>query len=166
MTDLRKAAEMALEAWDKWKGGPFEFEMEALRQALAQPEQESVCAHGVEKTKCGFCKQPEQEPVEYKEECWACGCEECICAQSALGYFAPQKQEPVVWANADDLQNFDMRVRTNCDHYHTVPLYTAPPKKDWVGLTKEEMFEVFEKYSDRPFSLMLATHDKVKEKNT
>ena len=41
--------------------------MTDLSKALAQPEQESVCAHGVEKTKCGFCKQPEQKPVEYKE---------------------------------------------------------------------------------------------------
>jgi hypothetical protein len=40
MTDLRKAAENVLKIWDKWKGGPFEYEMEALRQALAQPEQE------------------------------------------------------------------------------------------------------------------------------
>ena len=32
----------------------------ALRERLAQPEQEPVCAHGVGKTKCDFCKQPEQ----------------------------------------------------------------------------------------------------------
>jgi hypothetical protein len=42
MTDLRKAAEKVLQAWDKWKCGPFEYEMEGLRQALAQPEQEPV----------------------------------------------------------------------------------------------------------------------------
>lgn len=36
MTNLRKAAEQVLKAWDKWKAGPFEREMEDLRQALAQ----------------------------------------------------------------------------------------------------------------------------------
>lgn len=66
MTDLRKAAEMALEAledikkyvtddgampenWDAYHEKPY-FALEALRQALAQPEQEPVAfrkmAHG------------------------------------------------------------------------------------------------------------------------
>jgi hypothetical protein len=40
---------------------------------------------------------------------------------------AEPEQKPVAWANKDDLGKFDMRVRTNCDHYHTVPLYTTPP---------------------------------------
>ena len=52
--------------------------------------------------------------------------------------YAPQKQEPVAWANSFDLQNFDMKVRTGPDLHHTVPLYTAPPKQ-WVGLTDEEV---------------------------
>ena len=38
-----------------------------------------------------------------------------------------------------DLQNFDMKVRTGPDLNHTVPLYTAPPKREWVGLTDEEI---------------------------
>jgi hypothetical protein len=72
-----------------------------------------------------------------------------------------EKQEPVAWANSFDLQNFDMKVRTGPDLHHTVPLYTAPPKRDltcvcgavwegetmvhpprereWVGLTDEEI---------------------------
>jgi hypothetical protein len=49
--------------------------------------------------------------------------------------------EPVAWANSFDLQNFDMRVRTCPDLHHTVPLYTAPPKREWVGLTDEEIDE-------------------------
>ena len=32
-------------------------------------------------------------------------------------------------------------------------------------MDKEEMFELFKKHRDKPFSLVLATHDKVKEKN-
>ena len=85
MTDLRKGAEMAFEVslHELLEGVPEDARLVidsedgmstrfipvghlckrasiALRQALAQPEQESVCAHGVEKTKCDFCKQPEQ----------------------------------------------------------------------------------------------------------
>jgi hypothetical protein len=49
------------------------------------------------------------------------------------------EQEPVAWANSFDLQNFDMKVRTGPDLHHTVPLYTTPQKKEWVGLTDEEI---------------------------
>lgn len=45
-----------------------------LRERLAQPEQDPVCAHGIGKTKCSFCHQPqpEQEPVAHTLNC-VCG---------------------------------------------------------------------------------------------
>ena len=52
------------------------------------------------------------------------------------------EQEPVAWANSSDLQNFDMKVRTGPDLHHTVPLYTAPPKREWVGLTHPQIHEL------------------------
>jgi hypothetical protein len=51
------------------------------------------------------------------------------------------EHEPVAWANSFDLQNFDMKVRTGPDLHHTVPLYTEPPKREWQGLTDEEIDE-------------------------
>ena len=60
-------------------------------------------------------------------------------AITALRQALETEQEPVAWANSFDLQNFDMRVRTCPDLHHTVPLYTAPQKKEWVGLTDEEV---------------------------
>ena len=85
----------------------------------------------------------------------------------------------VVWSKVDDPNKwevqepygyfrYDMGLDAwvqNKEDTNGVAFYTMPPQKEWVGLTKEEMLELFEKYSDRPFSLMLATHDKVKEKN-
>lgn len=50
--------------------------------------------------------------------------------------------EPVAWANPTDLDNFDMKVRTCGSPLHTVPLYTAPPRKEWVGLTDDDVAEV------------------------
>ena len=69
MTDLRKAAERVLKTWDKWKGGPFEYEMEALRQALAMQNFSEVNQE-LEQALA----QPKQEPVAHLWECigrWA-----------------------------------------------------------------------------------------------
>jgi hypothetical protein len=40
---------------------------------------------------------------------------------------AAAKQEPVAWANPNDLQNFDMKVRTSGGPLHTVPLCLCAP---------------------------------------
>lgn len=70
----RKAMQQALEALEMLSQQPIEMALdyadnaiEVLRERLAQPEQEPVCAHGIGKTKCSFCHQPqpEQEPVAY-----------------------------------------------------------------------------------------------------
>jgi hypothetical protein len=82
-------------------------------------------------------------------------------------YTAPPKQEPVAYANSFDLQNFDMKVRTCPDLHHTVPLYTAPPKREWVGLTKEDMPDgdnpMFD--TDEFYAGMVWAEAKLKEKN-
>ena len=55
-----------------------------------------------------------------------------------------QQAEPVAWANKDDFGKFDMRVRSNCDHYHTEPLYAAPPAPPQrKPLTEEEIYEMY-----------------------
>jgi len=109
------------------------------------------------------------------------------------GHCCPQpNQEPVAWANKDDLQNFDMRVRTGGGPYHTVPLYTTPPaaqpfwdlfdetqrlraelkfnttppQRQWVGLTREDMAELrragLHSISDKEFEVIA---NFLKEKN-
>jgi hypothetical protein len=64
-------------------------------------------------------------------------------SQERVDEIVKDEHEPVAWANSSDLQNFDMRVRTGPDLHHTVPLYTAPPKREWVGLTDEEIHQAF-----------------------
>lgn len=46
------------------------------------------------------------------------------------------------------------------------PLYTAPPKREWVGLTKEEIKEI--SFANRPYvvDMVVALEAKLKEKNT
>jgi len=145
MTDLRKAAEMALEALEQEYSGwsrlwPIQSinAIQALRQALAQPEQESVCAHGVEKTKCDFCKQPEQEPVAWLDN--------AKCKRL-------QEDAPVTTT-----------LTTHRVFLDDVALYTAPPKKEWVGLTVDEARRFYKKYTDRE-ELIYAIDKFLEEKN-
>jgi hypothetical protein len=49
---------------------------------------------------------------------------------------AQPEQEPVAWMDADG------NVSDNNDHKcFPIPLYTTPPQRTWVGLTKEEIAE-------------------------
>jgi hypothetical protein len=72
--------------------------------------------------------------------------------------------EPVAWANSFDLQNFDMKVRTGPDLHHTVPLYTAPTKREWVGLTDDDYEELL-RTREWGVYLIEAVENKLKEKN-
>jgi hypothetical protein len=45
-----------------------------------------------------------------------------------------------------------------------IPLYTAPPKREWVGLTLNEAEDFYEKYTDRA-ELINAIDKFLEEKN-
>ena len=97
MSDLRKAAEMALETLCVGANDVvpndiderFEQAIQALRQALAQPE---------------------QEPVAY------------VTIETISS-----------WAKVPSIKWFKKPTEG--------PLYTAPPKREWVGLTDDEIEE-------------------------
>ena len=118
MTDLRKAAEMALEAFDDLTFGrvsKFPDARKALRQALAQPE---------------------QKPVRW------------------INFNAATGQESI-----DDYCDSELA---------SIPLYTAPPKREWVGLTDEEVDECYY-WKDRLWTtdeLVRHVEAKLKEKNS
>ena len=115
MSDLRKAAEMALEALDMYREhdaeniGLADVAYEALRQALAQPE-----------------------------------------------------QEPVAWVYNGILHEFDPSEFATSE---VTPLYTAPPKREWVGLTKEEFEQAVDGLEDLE-DCWTQIEAKLKEKNT
>ena len=114
MTDLRKAAEMALEVLKQSLGYSNEAQArigeakQALRQALAQPE-----------------------------------------------------QEPVAWVYNGILHEFDPSEFATSE---VKPLYTAPPKREWVGLTDDEIYE-FVCTTDSYRDFGKAIEAKLKEKN-
>jgi hypothetical protein len=108
----------------------------ALRERLAQPVQEPV-----------------QEPVAY----WNTDESSLSFKPGRSGVWVPLYSDPKPCPTCESLAMAVMNDQT----YHEKVI----PKREWVELTKEEMFELFKKYRDKPFSLVLATHDKLKEKN-
>ncbi len=110
MTDLRKAAEMALEALHNIDQSNNDDAIEALCQALAEPE-----------------------------------------------------QEPVAWVIEDG--EVDYYVDVVAKIKPGTPLYTAPPKKEWVGLTRREL-DIATLGLEDLGDCYLAIEAKLKEKNT
>ena len=206
MSDLRKAAEMALEFCEDIGdlGGPYPYVnetavvsdsrkvLQALRQALAQTEKPPV------KTYCGgkpnYCA-PEVTPEvtgEVTEEvgaCVTCGApksewlvDAVNMSQERVDETAKREHEPVAWAYPEF---FDGLKNNGCwtvyekegkgphrDGIERTPLYTAPPKREWVGLTDEEINDWFFqrlKQAGAGWALddvVRAVEAKLKEKNT
>ena len=46
------------------------------------------------------------------------------------------------------------------------PLYTAPPKREWVGLTDDEVNELVSRFKRYSYVLLREVESKLKEKNT
>ena len=118
MSDLRKAAEELIKEWD-WECGEYQNKaltelIEALRQALAQPEQEPV------------------------------------------GYVTIENISS--WAKVPSIKWFKKPTEG--------PLYTAPPKREWVGLTDEEVESWRGNYDFFDSALVREVEAKLKEKNS
>ena len=85
-----------------------------------------------------------------------------------------EKQKPVLWAEnltdpqphaVTDLKYCSVAQHESGEDLKYIPLYTAPPKREWVGLTDDEREELLET-KDWGGSLIAATEAKLKEKNT
>jgi len=126
--------------------------IETLRTRLAQPEPEQrtgdclltgVCAaegHRIQKA------QPEPEPVA-----WSVTLE-----GDHIGNFYI-KQQDAEEAMHDLNKDWPQWVRK------AVPLYTAPPQREWQGLTDEEETELIKKWAGE---LVFEVTQALKEKNT
>ena len=85
-----------------------------------------------------------------------------------------ENQKPVGWWNGKEMAWFEHETDRPIDDC-TIPLYTAPPKREWQGLTDEEIFDVIRSLcADNETAEMLihvsmdeyrAIEAKIKEKN-
>lgn len=108
--------------------------MSDLRKALAQPEQEPVAYVTIETISSWaqvpsikWFKKPTDGPL--------------YTAPPAL---AQPEQEPVAWVYNGILHEFDPSEFATSE---VTPLYIAPPKREWVGLTDEEVESIGEDYA-------------------
>ena len=81
---------------------------------------------------------------------------------------AQPEQKPVAWGMVKDGLILDVicaeeHAREPGDY--TIPLYTAPPKREWVGLTGDEQ-ETIERMANDSLDAICLTEAKLKEKNT
>ena len=100
-------------------------------------------------------------------------------SQERVDEKAKDRHEPVAWASSLDFDDDDQEIipakdkgklgTSNCD----IPLYTAPPKREWVGLTEKEVKAIANKRNDyglpmtgRMWVFVADLTDKLKEKNT
>lgn len=186
MTDLRKAAEMALEALEKGTTGLAIRAIPALRQALAQDKQRenrmtdreaiqkaldtphrrySIEPHGngyaIYRDRdlfhhgfnLGHLTEVTPETIELIEN----------ALNTTLAY---PEQEPVAWMYVNkDGECEQIEYGEAFGDPSVTPLYTAPPKREWVGLTYDEAYELFVDYDIYSIGLLKATEAKLKEKN-
>jgi hypothetical protein len=149
-----EAMKLALEALENvyGKGKRCYAAITALRQAIEQVEQAPICAHGVSKLKCDFCKRPEQaQPVAWRT----------FDGEGGYDYRDYHMNEDYAqeWAKRNPL------------HVGWVePLYTTPPQRQhWVSLTDKQLEEMAEKYVTNCYFDTLkyarAVEAELKEKN-
>ncbi len=74
-----------------------------------------------------------------------------------------EKQEPVAWMYKGNFHDFDPSEWASPEFVVT-PLYTAPSKREWVGLTDAELAE-FSAMKLGAYDLCLEVEAKLKDKN-
>ena len=77
-----------------------------------------------------------------------------------MGLNYDSEHEPVAWWN-DTGTHIDLNVSGR-----GTPLYTAPPQRTWVGLTRTELIKCGVLPFGMSYKLCQAIEDKLKEKNT
>ena len=87
-------------------------------------------------------------------------------AITALRQALETEQEPVLWLKTwPDGSVSVLKTKSNAFADHELePLYTAPPKREWVGLTDDEIEHIADSEWEEAFVRMIEA--KLREKNT
>ena len=176
MTDKKtEALRMAREALKESHPEAYRHTITAIDEALAeQPAQ--PCGYPY----CGcnskaWCKV--EQPAQQCNDCNGMGIQDgrgdkCLSCEGRGAH--PAQQEPVAWM-VYTLDGKSVCVTDNPtdfgDQHKARPLYTTPPRREWVGLTDGEIDPmVFKRFNDgkaaaKAKSLAQAIEAKLREKN-
>lgn len=98
---------------------------------------------------------------------------ECDGGQCGIGGYCKQcpktqpEPEPVAWISNSSARMIHWSGDTPAYGEDWKPLYTEPPKKEWVGLTDEEISEIYNDCDDwEHYEYERAIEAKLKEKNS
>lgn len=162
MSDLRDAAQQALEAWDggdvKWFANGYQV-MDALRAALAEEALQRLSD-----------ANQEIESMIVDEGCFERGCA-CHDSRESPGVVVVKQpeREPLAWLESpygSIRMNTTMRFQFPPQSLKwKIPLYTHPPRREWVSLTEEEIDRIFWTSGSR-LTLARAVEQALKERNT
>jgi hypothetical protein len=125
MTDLRKAADMALYA--------LENNLQLIED-YGSKEQLNI-HHKAILALYKTLAQPEQEP--FKPD-W-------VNYRQGVADGAALEQQPVAWM-LPDYGNVLSASEADGTGIYNIPLFTAPPKREWVGLTEDEIKKVMQQW--------------------
>jgi len=99
-------------------------------------------------------------------------CIRALTDQCAALIWERDKLQKQVWRyekNGVTCQTYGHKIDSSCSECNVYENYTAAPKREWVGLTTEEMKEIADRYHLKPQNGPVpfrAIEAKLKEKNT
>lgn len=122
---------------------------ELLKQALEALEMHVLGFDGVRKMELAIealeseLAKPEQEPVAFLFDDMTWTCQKSWTNEITGGtpvYAKPFKnyEEPVAWMEKEDCGDMTFTLVKPTYDNDLIPLYTAPPRKPWVGLSSED----------------------------
>ncbi len=187
MSDLKKASQQALEALEnsrvfvttrekiKHPEGAewYDERISALKAALAQEEQVIRGLHSITNEDRGvltLCFADESSAEAFMAS-YTGDADEALIQRTALGQ-QEQEQEPVAWVDSAELKHlsddFEPVISKRAVSEYDIPLYTHPPRREWQGLTEEEIDAVAAElgYAQlTPREVARAVEKALKEKN-
>ncbi len=174
MSKLRQAAEQSLEALETYltmdtveESHLLEVDIapkaiNALRAALAEPEPRNQCGETCERAKlCAICTRGLEEP-EHKPVAWY----DSLSGWTDFGPYRPHRKPSSPSAEWIPLYASPPKKELTCvcgAVWEGEQMVHAPRKREWVGLTDEEMDELVNRFAR--YGLAREIESKLKEKN-
>jgi len=170
-----EAMKMALDALEDYEPNNAHKAITFLRAAIAEAEREEEAR--IEQIMLDVWQDvgnPRLPGIKPKQN--QCGevCERAkLCAICARG-LEEIEQEPVAWRHTTAMGHHYFRLKPQDPMFKPVPLYTHPPRREWVGLTDGQVLCIIEEEAKAlrtklPFALEMcvarAVEAKLKEKN-